>query len=619
MVPIQQNSRFLARLPWSLALCGLALLQVPAGAATQSELTDLELETWQALQPYLVAHQAGHDALAAGRFKAAESHFQKALLEAGEDRGAALYGLTCTAALQGRSELALSRLDMALAAGYREPELIAWDPDLESLHASQEFELRMEMLAIESGDQPARTASIGRSGDGWFTQGVWLDDQTLVVGDDGGILWALDGATGEVRNRSVELGSGVWALERMPVAEGEVASEVVALLLDGSLVRWSPEQSEPLARVAGFPEREGEIKVWRPVFGGRLEWSHGGQRLAVGAANNPIQLFDVELSHVASIPGPLSNSFMAHMAWDPAGEVLLSLSKGELRAHDAQGQPVELEFEPSSKGPTENDDPLLVTEIAFAAAAPSAGGSDLVAIGWNDAWTHIHRWPTGERVVSVYVNDLFSILDITSLTFSEDGQFIGVGTASTSIAEVFRVSDGERVATTDFIGGRMGEPLALSFDPQGKGLWLNYLSGAMDLSRLDLGSEEELHTPQGAAHYHWASNWSLGGGSRRSQHGPGRTPLFNSAGLGVAISYRGLGAFDPISGHRLWQRSRLGDDESLIHTATGHFTGIPLQPPVLTWRGDKEPSDFLSLARRLHDPKRVQASAAGVRLRGEQR
>ncbi|MHC4379271.1 MAG: hypothetical protein ACYS26_21945, partial [Planctomycetota bacterium] len=84
------------------AMLGMCALTWGSEALAQAEPTgeagardELVAAAWDALQPYLSAHQAGHDALAAGRLQEAERHFEAALLEAGEDTAAALYGLAC--------------------------------------------------------------------------------------------------------------------------------------------------------------------------------------------------------------------------------------------------------------------------------------------------------------------------------------------------------------------------------------------------------------------------------------------------------------------------------------------------------------------------------------------
>jgi WD40 repeat protein len=562
----------------------------------------------------MTAHQAGQDALTAGRLQEAERHFEAALLEAGEDTGAVLYGLACAASLQGHQQLALTRFDLALEAGYWEPELFAWDPDLAGLREVEGFELRMRMMALEIDGKAARTAFFGHAEAGRLTQCVWLDGRTLIAGGQDGRLWAFDGRDGSLLQRTESLGSAVWDLEVWPTAPGQEPREVLALLYDGTLVRWSADSPEVAARVDGFPEQDAP-ETWHVRFGARLEWAPGGQRLAVGASKNPIQLFDAELRHVAVIPGALDNSFMSHLAWDPSGELLLSLSGNRLRAHDADGQPAVLPFELSSDGATEDDDPLSVSGMAFMAATPGDGGSDLLAVGWNNSKVHVYRWPTGEPQVTVAIDD-FLIHHIPSLRFSPDGRYLAVGSASSSFAEVFRLSDGAQVATSGFNGGRMGEPLALAFAPDGSSLWFNYLTPGMDLARLDLSPPGEVHVPPGYRHYRWGSS-ALNKGQRYSSYGPGGAPHFSSAGLGATHAPKSLYVFDPKSGYRLWERSWLTGTESLLHAATGHFTGVPEAVPVLRYHGSDEPEDFLSMAKRLHDPKRVRASAAGVRLRGE--
>jgi WD40 repeat protein len=388
----------------------------------------------------------------------------------------------------------------------------------------------------------------------------------------------------------------------------------LALLYDGTLVRWSTDRSDVMARVDGFPGLEAP-ETWHVRFGARLEWAPGGERLAVGVSKNPIQLFDAELNHVAAIPGALDNSFMSHLAWDPAGELLLSLSGNRLRAHDADGQPAPLPFQPTSEGATEDDDPLSISDVAFWAASPGDGGSDLLAVGWNNSKVHVHRWPTGEPLVTVAIDD-FLVHHIPSLRFSEDGRFLAVGSASSTFAEVFRLPDGEQIATSGFSGGRMGEPLALAFCPGGSSLWFNYLTPGMELGRLDLSPEGEVHVPPGYRHYKWGGP-GFNKSKRYSRFGAGSVPHFSGAGLGATHASKSLYVFDPQSGYRLWERSRLAGAGSLLHAATGHFTGVPESVPALSYRGSDEPADFLSMARRLHDPKRVRAAAAGVRLRGD--
>ncbi len=91
----------------------------------------------------------------------------------------ALYNAACCHALDGKVDLALVRLDAAIAAGFRDVELLEKDPDLASLHGDPRWaravasttqqmavwessfkapQLRRELLAMVEEDQAARKA-----------------------------------------------------------------------------------------------------------------------------------------------------------------------------------------------------------------------------------------------------------------------------------------------------------------------------------------------------------------------------------------------------------------------------------------------------------------------------
>jgi hypothetical protein len=68
-----------------------------------------------------------------------------------EDNATAWYNLSCARALLGREASAMEALEKALEFGFAQHELLATDPDLDTLRDRDDFKILLTGIARESG------------------------------------------------------------------------------------------------------------------------------------------------------------------------------------------------------------------------------------------------------------------------------------------------------------------------------------------------------------------------------------------------------------------------------------------------------------------------------------
>ncbi len=68
-----------------------------------------------------------------------------------EDNAAGWYNLACARALLGREDAAMEALEQALELGFEQHELLATDPDLDTLRDRDDFKILLTGIARESG------------------------------------------------------------------------------------------------------------------------------------------------------------------------------------------------------------------------------------------------------------------------------------------------------------------------------------------------------------------------------------------------------------------------------------------------------------------------------------
>lgn len=128
-----------------LTLVGLGALNITAGEEGLKKARDL-LKTAQELYPLEseVYHQLGHLALAEQKRSDAIFFLETSLALRPLYSGEVAYDLACAYALNGDKAKALKQLRESIRLGFRDPQIIGGDPDLESLRAEAGYKKLME-------------------------------------------------------------------------------------------------------------------------------------------------------------------------------------------------------------------------------------------------------------------------------------------------------------------------------------------------------------------------------------------------------------------------------------------------------------------------------------------
>lgn len=128
-----------------LTLVGLGAINITAGEEGLKKARDL-LRTAQELYPLEseVYHQLGHLALREERKGDAIFFFETSLALRPLYSGEVAYDLACAYALDGDKTKALKQLRESVRLGFRDPQIIGSDPDLESLRSEAGYKKLME-------------------------------------------------------------------------------------------------------------------------------------------------------------------------------------------------------------------------------------------------------------------------------------------------------------------------------------------------------------------------------------------------------------------------------------------------------------------------------------------
>ena len=187
---------------------------------------------------------------------------------------------------------------------------------------------------------------------------------------------------------------------------------------------------------------------------------------------------------------------------------------------------------------------------------------------------------------------------IGAIAYAPGGRRLACSTNFEVFAVVFDLETGEQVWTSEDLGSRIGEPMLLRWSPDGRRLWSAFASGVMELSAV---------TPAP--------------GAEREVLAHGRVPTSSaprpdgSALAATILAWTGVAVLDPSTGAVRWIRAEDAGGGAVLQAPTGHFATEldSLDGWTLVGGSGEEPVQLASGAEGLFDPKRVRASAAGVR------
>lgn len=526
----------------------------------------------------LRAHREGDRCLQSGDLWGAHNAFRR-LEELDPGTPASAYGLACFAARAGKVEEAFSYLEEARKRGFSDAALARWDVDLASLHDSG-FEAWC--ASLKSLEPPETSKLLPLALD--HPQAVSLFSLDL---DENGEFRVTGSAEGQLvladmnpRGRRVEIESGeterVWR-----VAVAPDASHVAALWHSGVLKLWKTPLSS-----AGEPEKVAELAVFEKAtrycypFGAMLKFSSSGDRLFASGGGYGTVLLDLEGEVLARLDPPGGNFFSVIAAWSRKGDRLFFARGKELLVLRAEDGAMTARFE-------------LPHEIECLAVDPDPGIL-WVGGGSNEIGRFELKGGSYARVAEPSGAQLhFEVPSIASIHRSCESDRLAYSTATSAFVEVLSTG-ADVIWTSDFLGGRMGEPVEVLLSPSGDWLWYAWKSGAICSAVVDLNTGQEARTPI----------WT-------------RSPKLAGSRV-LWLAGRGLGAFDAESGRELWHRIELQNGAHALIVHPGYFDGEGDCFEGLDANLRRRPRAGESIPvwdpLRHYDPKRVRAALDGVEV-----
>ncbi|MEM7518845.1 MAG: WD40 repeat domain-containing protein, partial [Planctomycetota bacterium] len=301
------------------------------------------------------------------------------------------------------------------------------------------------------------------------------------------------------------------------VAVAPDASHVAALWHSGILKLWetsldSGGEAKQIAELAVFEQ----ATRYRYPFGAMLKFSARGDRLFASGGGHGSVLLDTGGEVLTRLDPPGGNFFSVTAAWSTKGDRLFFARGKELlvlRAED--GAAIDsFELPHEIKSLAVDADPAVLWV-----------GGDSKEIGRFEldggSYSRVAE-PSGAQLH-------FETPQIAAIHRSAESDRLAYSTATSAFVEVL-TADADVIWTSDFLGGRMGEPVEVLLSPNGRWLWYAWKSGAIRSGVVDLESGQEFRTPI----------WT-------------RSPKLAGSRV-VWLAGRGVVAFDAESGRELWHR-----------------------------------------------------------------
>lgn len=522
---------------------------------------------FEVLREYRTTHLEADAALVAGRLDEARAGFERCL-EYHPEGAAVAYALACVEARAGRTGRALEHLERAQLWGHVDDAVARWDPDLAALRGEPRFGQVLARMAARRGEvqgdrlgherlsfpnRHSGHAAISPTGD------------VVVLGDSWGYVHVLDARTGAVRRVIDGFDRPIGAMDVSP--DG---TRVAALAYDGSVGSWRLSDGRRLFEMPVLPAREDQ--GWG--FGSTLHFDPTGQRLFVAVADKGGAILGSMGALVQRWTRPLGGFFGISAAWNADGSLLATFQGSEVHLHSG-------------------DDGALVrrieTGVRVASVAFDPSDGDL-ATGHVDGRARVWDMPSGDLRWQYMVEDVFlSTPRVPTLAFSPDGARLAVTSVASCNVWVVDATTGKSTWHSGFLGGRMGEPIDVSWS-DGDTLWYAWRSGSLLGARVDLATGKQQERPDLVL-----------------------IPDLAQPGL-YASPARGGVLVGVTSGPLLWCCHALPGGESLLYSPSGYLAGrFDLDPDLYTFRIDgRESTPVARVLLDRFDPKRVRAAIAGV-------
>jgi tetratricopeptide (TPR) repeat protein len=531
---------------------------------------------------YLHAHREADQALVSGKAAEARAGFEHCL-ELAPKNPTVAYGLACSFAKAGERDKAIEWLTRAVEWGYADADLAMWDADFASLRDDERFKSAIEAMRKLPRPPPSpRIAHVGDARSESSPVDVAIDRacKRIAVAYSGGELVLLDASSGVELARAKAFDRDIWDIAMR--GDGRL---IVALTADGKLHFWNPDDAQADSTCDALTGPN-EDEMWPSQV--MVSFDPTGDRVLAASSKHGASLWTSAGKSIRVFEQDFGRFGTSEFAWNAVG-----LAWNHDGSRIAAWQKSTIHFLDGKTGAALDahiDTPSDVVCLAF---DPSG---KWIATGHDDA--RVRLWDATELKLlreSESVEELgFMVLYVNALKFSPHGERLALTTGKGVYLQVLESATLGTVWTSEYLEGRMGEPVEPTWSPDGRRLWSAYASGAMWIEQVDVDDK-----------------------FRDTQIARGRPVEVGEGNIAAFVTARGVTALDTKTGVALWTRVAHAGNGVVFQTSGGWFDASfdEVQGLQIYRDSDDENGKPLApIATQIFDPKRVRAVKAGIAL-----